>query len=57
MKRKSSVPKPVDTTMLCKELVLMAGFCEDRRIAKKIYQAVRQLQLLDKLAAKIRMKS
>lgn len=51
VKRKSSPPKLVDTIDLCKELVAMAGFIEDRRVQEKIYKAVRQLQLLDKLAA------
>ncbi len=49
--RKPSVPQPVDTIELCKDLVRMAGFLEDRRGQEKIYKAVRQLQILDKLAA------
>lgn len=44
-------PSAVDTTELCKELVAMAGFLEDKRVQEKIYKTVRQLQLLDKLVA------
>jgi len=44
----------VDTSELCKELVAMAGLLDDRRVAQKIYKAVRQLQLLDKAAAAVR---
>lgn len=51
IKRKKAKPKLIDTHGLCKDLVAMAGFLEDRRLALKIYKAVRQLQLLD-LAAK-----
>lgn len=52
MERKSTPPKPINTIELCKELVIMAAFLEDRRVAKKIYEAVRQLQLLDAEAVK-----
>ena len=51
LKRSPRPPAKVDTTVLCKELVIMAGFLEDRRVAEKIYKAVRQLQILDKLAS------
>lgn len=51
VKRKPSPPQLVDTIELCKELVAMAGFMADPRRREKIYKAVRQLQLLDKLAA------
>jgi hypothetical protein len=44
-------PAKIDTIELCKELVAMAGLLEDRRVAEKIYKAVRQLQILDKLAS------
>lgn len=44
-------PAPVNTEELCKELVAMAGFLDDKRVAEKIYKAVRQLQILDKLAS------
>jgi hypothetical protein len=44
-----SKPK-VDTDELCKELVRIAGFANNESVRKKIYTAVRQLQLLDKLA-------
>jgi hypothetical protein len=50
-KRSPSPPRLADTTELCKELVAMAGFLEDKRVQEKIYKAVRQLQLLDKAAA------
>lgn len=50
-KRKPSPPKLVDTIELCKELVIMAAFVGNWRVQQKIYKAVRQLQLLDKLAA------
>jgi len=50
-KWESSNSKLVDTNDLCKQLVAIAGFIEDRHAAMKIYKAVRQLQLLD-LAAK-----
>ena len=50
-KRKPSSPRRVDTTELCKKLVAMAGFLEDKRVQEKIYKAVRQLQLLDKAAS------
>jgi hypothetical protein len=51
-KRKPSPPKLVDTIELCKELVIMAAFVDNARVQEKIYKAVRQLQLLDRLAAK-----
>lgn len=50
-KRKPSPPKLADTTELCKELVAMVAFVPNQRLQDKIYKAVRQLQLLDKLAA------
>lgn len=50
-KRRTAKSKLVDTRDLCKDLVAIAGFLEDRRTAMKIYKAVRELQLLD-LAAK-----
>ena len=52
-KRKYSPPKLVDTVDLCKELVAMAAFSlsDNPRAQAKIYKTVRQLQLLDKLAA------
>lgn len=43
-------PALVDTTELCKEIVVLAAFAEPK-LRDKIYKAVRQLQLLDKLAA------
>lgn len=49
-KQKHSSPKPVDTTELCKELVAMAAFIENLHVREKIYKAVRQLQILDKVA-------
>ncbi len=49
-KRKSSPLKLVDTEELCKDLVRMAAFLEDKRVQTQIYKAVRQLQLLDRLA-------
>lgn len=49
--RKPSSSKPVITHDLCIELVAMAGFVEDRRVRERIYKAVRQLQILDKLVA------
>jgi hypothetical protein len=49
-KRKPSPPKLTDTHDLCLELVALAGLVEDRRTQEKIYQAVRQLQLLDRAA-------
>jgi hypothetical protein len=51
IKRRPPPPKPVDTTELCKELVAMAAFIPSQRLQDKIYKAVRQLQLLDKLVA------
>lgn len=51
VKRRPSPPKLVDTTELCKDLVAMAAFLGNSRVEQKIYKAVRQLQLLDKLAA------
>lgn len=50
VKRKPSPPRLVSTNELCKELVAMAGFMADPRRQEKIYKAVRQLQLLDRLA-------
>ena len=50
LKRKPSPPKMVDTMELCKDLVVMAAFVENSKVQDKIYKAVRQLQLLDKLA-------
>jgi hypothetical protein len=49
-KRKPSPPSLIDTTELCKELVMMAAFVGNSHVEQKIYKAVRQLQLLDKLA-------
>lgn len=49
--KKRVASKLVDTNEICKDLVAIAGFLDDRRAAMKIYKAVRQLQLLD-LAAK-----
>ena len=49
---KRKPPKLVDTAELCKDLVAMAGLLGNSRIGQKIYKAVRQLQLLDKLAIK-----
>ena len=49
-KRKPSPPKLADTTELCKDIAAIAGTIDDRRTREKIYKAVRQLQLLDKLA-------
>lgn len=43
-------PATIDTVELCKELVAHAAFAEPK-LRDKIYKAVRQLQLLDKLAA------
>ncbi len=43
-------PATIDTEELCKELVRLAAFAEPK-LRDKIYKAVRQLQLLDKLAA------
>jgi hypothetical protein len=43
-------PAMVDTTELYRELMALAGVMEDRRLAEKIYKAVRQLQALDQLA-------
>ena len=48
--RKPSTPRLVDTVELCKELVVLAAFVENPKAQEKIYKAVRQLQLLDKLA-------
>lgn len=50
VKRKPSLPRLVDTIELCKELSAMAGFMDNAWRREKIYKAVRQLQLLDKLA-------
>lgn len=50
-KRKPSLSKLVNTEELCKDLVRMAGFMLDPKKRDKIYKAVRQLQLLDKVAA------
>ena len=49
-KRKPSPPTRIDTIELCKELVTMAAFVENPHVQEKIYKAVRQLQLLDRLA-------
>lgn len=50
VKRKPSPPKLTDTKNLCLELAALAGLVEERRVQEKIYQAVRQLRLLDKAA-------
>ena len=44
------MPSKCDTIELCKELVTMAAFVDNTRVRDKIYKAVRQLQLLDKIA-------
>lgn len=52
-KRRPSPPALVNTDDLCKTLVALAAFAlhDNPRAQAKIYKAVRQLQLLDKLAA------
>lgn len=50
VKGKPSPPKLADTAELCRDLSAMAGVMADPRRREKIYKAVRQLQLLDKLA-------
>ncbi len=50
VKRKPSLPKLADTAEICRDLSAMAGPMADPRRREKIYKAVRQLQLLDKLA-------
>ena len=49
-RKKPSPPKLTDTHDLCLELSALAGLVEDRRTQEKIYQAVRQLRLLDRTA-------
>lgn len=49
-------PKPIDTDELCKELVAMAGSVDNPVVRDKIHSAVRQLQLLDKLAREAAVK-
>lgn len=49
-KRKPSPPKLLDTRDLCRELVATAAFAGNYHVEQQIYKAVRQLQLLDKLA-------
>jgi len=49
-KRNYSPPKLMDTEQLCKDLVITAAFVENKHVADKLYKAVRQLQLLDKVA-------
>jgi hypothetical protein len=49
-KRRPPQPMRVDTNELCKELVAMAAFVDSPHVQEKIYKAVRQLQLLDRLA-------
>ena len=51
MKKPYKPPTLVNSEELCKELAAMAGFLDDHRARNIIYKAVRQLQLLDKLAA------
>lgn len=52
IKRKPSRPRLMDTAKLCKELVALAAFAlyDNPAASAKIYEAVRQLQLLDKSA-------
>ncbi len=40
-----------DTMKLCEELARMAAFVENKEVQQKIYKTVRQLQLLEQLAA------
>ena len=49
-RKKPSPPKLTDTHDLCLELAALAGLVEQRRVQEKIYQAVRQLRLLDQVA-------
>ncbi len=48
-KKKAAVV--ADTMKLCEDLVRMAAFIENKAVQQKIYKAVRQLQLLEQLAA------
>lgn len=43
--------RAADTMKLCEDLVRMAAFIENKKVQQKIYKAVRQLQLLEQLAA------
>lgn len=47
----------MDTDKLCKELVEMTSLIDNPVVREKIYSAVRQLQLLDKLARERAVKS
>ncbi len=48
-KKKAAVV--ADTMKLCEDLVRMAALIENKAVQQKIYKAVRQLQLLEQLAA------
>ncbi len=48
---KQKVAVVADTMKLCDDLVRMAAFIENKAVQQKIYKTVRQLQLLEQLAA------
>ncbi len=48
---KQKVAVVANTMRLCDDLVRMAAFIENKTVQQKIYKAVRQLQLLEQLAA------